>query len=517
MHAFYPSHLRNPILEAGSGLNLMRLTYDGVTRTVEPYSLSFRRRQDGKANEYLYVWDRTGGRSGPGIKALFHHKIHSRSSRTPSTRASQLNSPRLATAVSPATSRALPDLDAPQCAVALGLDASRLVPRTSSAVRPAARSSGEQARAPSSTSTRPNTAHRATAGLATSSDWAERRRTLRSTGFCCGKDGIAASSCLGSLRVATRTRVLRHHCSYALRPTDGIAVADVNYRFVAGCEQLIKHYGLLRLGAALGGLLAVLASLGLLRSPEAAAGAIVLAFVSWLFLLILGLFVERNRLLKQMRTEAFILNRYSDSVDRLQTSEYFDIVSWDETISVDAKGHTEILRKFVLRVGANELPAFSTSMILDPAPEKHTYKKRVKFEAGRLREDGSLGTEIPYTYKWEDHKVKIYLHLPRVEPAGAHVSLYLRVKWANYLDALRPGSSIPNEYTFHRMIESFSLKIVLNRDFVDGRTVVTQSATQTPAPTETVNESGDVVIEYNVAQPAKGRTLGFDLGLREKA
>jgi len=75
MHAFYPSHLRNPILEAGSGLNLMRLTYDGVTRTVEPYSLSFKRRQDGQANEYLYVWDRVGGHSGPGIKALFHHKI----------------------------------------------------------------------------------------------------------------------------------------------------------------------------------------------------------------------------------------------------------------------------------------------------------------------------------------------------------------------------------------------------------------------------------------------------------
>lgn len=73
--AFYPSRLRNPILEAGSERRLLRLTYDGLTRTVEPYSLEFKRRRDGQANEYLYVWDRTGGRSEPGTKALFHFKI----------------------------------------------------------------------------------------------------------------------------------------------------------------------------------------------------------------------------------------------------------------------------------------------------------------------------------------------------------------------------------------------------------------------------------------------------------
>lgn len=74
-NAFYPSNLRNPILEAGSERKLMRLGYDGVTRIVEPYSLVFKRRQDGVANEYFYVWDRTGGQRGPGIKALFHQKI----------------------------------------------------------------------------------------------------------------------------------------------------------------------------------------------------------------------------------------------------------------------------------------------------------------------------------------------------------------------------------------------------------------------------------------------------------
>jgi hypothetical protein len=64
--AFYPSHLRNLVLQAGAYRKLLQLTYDGVTRTVEPYSLVFKRTQSGEANEYLYVYDRTSGRrSGP--------------------------------------------------------------------------------------------------------------------------------------------------------------------------------------------------------------------------------------------------------------------------------------------------------------------------------------------------------------------------------------------------------------------------------------------------------------------
>lgn len=73
---FFPAAMRNLILDAGSGMHLMSVTYDGITRTVEPYSLVYKRRQDGHAEEYFYVWDRTGGhRSGVGIKAFINTKI----------------------------------------------------------------------------------------------------------------------------------------------------------------------------------------------------------------------------------------------------------------------------------------------------------------------------------------------------------------------------------------------------------------------------------------------------------
>lgn len=74
--AFFPSQLRTPIMQAGAERRLMRLTYDGVRRDVEPYSLAYKQRADGHREEYLYVYDRTGGRSsGPGLKSLFNYKI----------------------------------------------------------------------------------------------------------------------------------------------------------------------------------------------------------------------------------------------------------------------------------------------------------------------------------------------------------------------------------------------------------------------------------------------------------
>jgi predicted nucleotidyltransferase component of viral defense system len=73
---FYPASLRNLIMEAGSSRRLLALTYDGREKQVEPYALTYKRRKDGHAEEYFYVWDRTGGQtSGPGQKTLVHEKV----------------------------------------------------------------------------------------------------------------------------------------------------------------------------------------------------------------------------------------------------------------------------------------------------------------------------------------------------------------------------------------------------------------------------------------------------------
>lgn len=74
--SFFPSKHRDIIMEAGEKRTLLSLTYDGVTRKIEPYSLIFKTRKDGNSREYFYGYDRTGGRSsGPGIKTFVQDRI----------------------------------------------------------------------------------------------------------------------------------------------------------------------------------------------------------------------------------------------------------------------------------------------------------------------------------------------------------------------------------------------------------------------------------------------------------
>jgi len=75
---FFPSSMRNPILSAADSMTMLKLTYAGVERLVEPYELTFKIRKDGVAREYLYVYDTTGGRSsGPGLKTLVSRNVQS--------------------------------------------------------------------------------------------------------------------------------------------------------------------------------------------------------------------------------------------------------------------------------------------------------------------------------------------------------------------------------------------------------------------------------------------------------
>src|SRR5467141_3197356 len=72
---FFPAELSNIILEAGSRLTLIRMTYKGSERLVEPYSLKFNTRSDGAPREYFYCWNQTGGSSPPGLRTFVAGEI----------------------------------------------------------------------------------------------------------------------------------------------------------------------------------------------------------------------------------------------------------------------------------------------------------------------------------------------------------------------------------------------------------------------------------------------------------
>lgn len=75
---YFGAEHRHLILEAGAERKLMKLTYHGVERIVEPYSLAYKQAAGKSAREYFYAYDTTGGRSsGPGIKAFLNTDVQS--------------------------------------------------------------------------------------------------------------------------------------------------------------------------------------------------------------------------------------------------------------------------------------------------------------------------------------------------------------------------------------------------------------------------------------------------------
>lgn len=78
---YFPSGIRNSIIEAGRSRRMLWLVYNGIRRLVEPYSIEYYvRESDGVGNEYLWAYDTTGGSSGRvSIKRFFTEKIESAS------------------------------------------------------------------------------------------------------------------------------------------------------------------------------------------------------------------------------------------------------------------------------------------------------------------------------------------------------------------------------------------------------------------------------------------------------
>ncbi|MDX6587286.1 MAG: hypothetical protein QOI31_1759 [Solirubrobacterales bacterium] len=73
---YFPAESRAEILRAGANRKLLRMTYAGVPRVVEPYELVFKRPQGSSVQEYFYAFDTTGGRtSAPSMKSFKPEKI----------------------------------------------------------------------------------------------------------------------------------------------------------------------------------------------------------------------------------------------------------------------------------------------------------------------------------------------------------------------------------------------------------------------------------------------------------
>jgi len=73
--AFFAPEFRTPIIEAGRQQKLLKVIYKGAERIVEPYSLKYQEKRSGEEREYFYVFNRSGGKSEPGVRSFLPHNL----------------------------------------------------------------------------------------------------------------------------------------------------------------------------------------------------------------------------------------------------------------------------------------------------------------------------------------------------------------------------------------------------------------------------------------------------------
>jgi predicted nucleotidyltransferase component of viral defense system len=75
--AYFPSEMRTAIMEAGRNQTRLKIRYKSTDRLIEPYSLKYLQRKDGKQREYFYVYNCSGGGKPPGVRCFVHENIQS--------------------------------------------------------------------------------------------------------------------------------------------------------------------------------------------------------------------------------------------------------------------------------------------------------------------------------------------------------------------------------------------------------------------------------------------------------
>ncbi|MFC1930146.1 hypothetical protein ACFLW6_04760 [Chloroflexota bacterium] len=60
--AYFPAELRNPIMDAGSDMKLLKIVYEGIKRIVEPYSLKKKYvKMDSDKNTFMLLTEQGEG------------------------------------------------------------------------------------------------------------------------------------------------------------------------------------------------------------------------------------------------------------------------------------------------------------------------------------------------------------------------------------------------------------------------------------------------------------------------
>lgn len=280
---------------------------------------------------------------------------------------------------------------------------------------------------------------------------------------------------------------------------------------IQSAERGIREFGLAKIAGALAGLVAVLGGLGFMWSAKATLAIMSGGLLVWTLLVLLAALADRRALYRRISDHRHVLTRYAHEIQTRQVPTAFTIESWQEDISIDRRGDTDISRRLTLNIGSSDLEAFWTLVKMDPAPENSAYKKRVKVTAGLLDPQGGK-IRVPVVTEWHGHRLTIYIHMLQPQPAYSTLDLFVSLKWPGYYGRLGEGEAVPTDWTLRRQVNSLKATMHLSKHILNGRRLaVTAFGSGSPHPIVTQGPPG--MIQWEATSLAAGSHVGFNVQL----
>jgi hypothetical protein len=226
--------------------------------------------------------------------------------------------------------------------------------------------------------------------------------------------------------------------------------------WVESLEGLIRRFGLARMVVALSGLAGALLGLGIAVSESVLLVAAGCYLVCLLFVTALALAIDRRRLYGRLADASLVLDRYADDLVNLQDPTSFDIEDWEEEVVVAKNGDADIVRWFELVVGPRSLHTFWHRCWPDLPPNGTGYQSEVHVEARafEVTDHGrELRTRYPVTTKWDNHSLRIFVHLYEPQAPRAKLWVRLRITWPRYHKKMLDDGAVEDfEWTFRRVV-----------------------------------------------------------------
>lgn len=214
--------------------------------------------------------------------------------------------------------------------------------------------------------------------------------------------------------------------------------------------------------------------------------------------------IVENRLMR----EVLVQHARRVTAAHADDPEYFEILSWHETLKIGKNGDTIFLRKFRLRVGPHEMDSFATSCT---ANEPCARRGDVTVVARLLQANGEEGVRRPTVEDWEsDSKVKVVVFFNTPVKAGEEVGVSMTWFWPQYSRLLIEGKTEKNWWRLTRPCGELTSKIVIQESAGIRGQVRANALSGSPEP-ETVQDGNDWVITFSHNQTELRSEFGYEV------